>query len=334
MRCVYCPLSDKKKLRDVIYADEWMLKNENDTVKIIKEALYIKASGAGITGGDPLIVWRRTRRYIQLLKDNFGDEFHIHLYTTGTVNTERIPDLVNVGLDEIRFHPHPSEWRRMKDTNLSNVIERTVDTGVDTTIEIPSIPSMGDDILSLIIWSERSGVKYVNLNELEFSETNNEGLTNLGYTVKSDVSSAVLGSEETALRVLEKVKEKGLSIGCHYCSVSFKDGVQLKNRIKRRARSIAKPYDVITDDGTLLKGVIIHRSIVKLRSLHVKLIKEYSIPKRFVFFNKTQRRLETGGWILEEISDDVKKQGYECYLIEEYPTEDKLEVERIELPLK
>ena len=52
------------------------------------------------------------------------------------------------------------------------------------------------------------------------------------------------------------VQKKNLDIGVHYCSVSFKDGVQLKNRIKRRAEHIAKPYDVITNDGTLIKGAI------------------------------------------------------------------------------
>ncbi len=51
-------------------------------------------------------------------------------------------------------------------------------------------------------------------------------------------------------------QKKDLHIGVHYCSVSFKDGVQLKNRIKRRAKHIAKPYDVITKDGTSIKGAI------------------------------------------------------------------------------
>ena len=39
-------------------------------------------------------------------------------------------------------------------------------------------------------------------------------------------------------------------------------------------------------------------------------------------------------WILEKIAGDLKKQGFECYMIEEYPTADQLEVERAPLPLQ
>ena len=37
---------------------------------------------------------------------------------------------------------------------------------------------------------------------------------------------------------------------------SFKDVVQLRNRIKRRARRVAKKYDLVTDEGMLIKGII------------------------------------------------------------------------------
>jgi len=105
--CYYCPLSLKKGGNDRIFADEWELKNESDTKKLVHEAEYINAIGAGITGGDPLIVWKRTKTYISLLKDTFGSEFHIHLYTSGLKNAEKIQQLVSAGLDEIRFHPMP-----------------------------------------------------------------------------------------------------------------------------------------------------------------------------------------------------------------------------------
>ena len=52
--CFYCPLSFKKGGKDVIYADEWMLNDEDDVEKLIQEAIYIESEGAGITGGDPL----------------------------------------------------------------------------------------------------------------------------------------------------------------------------------------------------------------------------------------------------------------------------------------
>ncbi|MCJ7517453.1 MAG: radical SAM protein, partial [Methanomassiliicoccales archaeon] len=63
--CFYCPLSRKKKGRDVIYADEKRVRNDED---VIGEARSIDAEGTGITGGDPVLVLDRTIRYVTLLK--------------------------------------------------------------------------------------------------------------------------------------------------------------------------------------------------------------------------------------------------------------------------
>jgi len=93
-KCFYCPLSLEKTGKDRIFADEWELSNEDDIDKLIKEAEYIEATGAGITGGDPLVVWQRTKKYIKLLKEKFGQDFHIHLYTSGIKNGEHVGELV------------------------------------------------------------------------------------------------------------------------------------------------------------------------------------------------------------------------------------------------
>ena len=81
-KCYYCPLSARKLGKDRIFANEWELEDEKDKKKLLLEAEYIEATGAGITGGDPLIVWRRTKNFIIFLKETFGGDFHIHLYTS------------------------------------------------------------------------------------------------------------------------------------------------------------------------------------------------------------------------------------------------------------
>jgi len=331
--CYYCPLSFKKGGKDVIYADEWRLSNENDIETLLQEARFINAHGAGITGGDPLVVWKRVTTFIQVMKTTFGDKFHIHLYTSGLHHAEHIPDLVSAGLDEIRFHPRPQQWDTMSKNPLSQVITSAVKTGVDTAIEIPVIPGYFHQIFDLLRWSDHQGVSWVNLNELEFSERNTRAFSRLGFQVKSEVSSAVQGSQLLARRLLRSSAEESFSVGVHYCSVSFKDGVQLRNRIKRRAAHVAKPYDVVTEDGTLVRGIIVHRSTKRLHHLHQTLQSINKIPSRHLHYNTIKHRLEIGGWILETIADSLSKQGFQCYLIEEYPTADALEVERIPLPL-
>jgi pyruvate formate-lyase activating enzyme-like uncharacterized protein len=49
--------------------------------------------------------------------------------------------------------------------------------------------------------------------------------------------------------------------------------------------------------------------------------------------NKEKKRIEVGLWILEKIAPTLKKRGLQCFMIEEYPTADGLEVERTPLPL-
>jgi len=330
--CYYCPLSFKKSKKDVIYANEWKLKNESDTEKIIKEAHYINAEGAGITGGDPLTVYNRTKKYIQLLKDTFGEKFHIHLYTSGLQKAEHIPDIISAGLDEIRFHPEPKHWDKMHKSPIKKPILESVKTGIDVAIEIPAIPKKETQIHNLIEWADQKQIKYINLNELEFSEKNQQALTKLGYHVKSDISAAAVGSQKTALKVIETISKLDLNIGVHYCSVSFKDGVQLKNRIKRRAKNIKKEFEVITEDGTLLKGAIYNKNKT-LPEIKKILMEQFEIPEKYLIIDKEKNRIEIGLWILEKIAFDLKQNRFECYMVEEYPTADRLEVEKIPLPL-
>ena len=330
--CYYCPLSKEKLGKDRIFADEWEISNENDTEKLILEAKYIEATGSGITGGDPLVVWKRTKKYIQLLKNEFGNDFHIHLYTSGIKNYEYISDLIKAGLDEIRFHPMPTFWNKMDKSILKKSISNSLDTGCDVAIEIPAIPAMKNEIFSLVKWANDKNVCWVNLNELEFSETNANELNKKGFTVKDDISAAVKGSQETAYKVIELVSKEKLRIGVHYCSSSFKDGIQLRNRIKRRAKNTAKKSDIITKDGTFLKGVI-YSDRLNLDQIYEILIEEFKIDSSLIVLDKEKNRIELATWILEKIASNLVKKSMKCYLIEEYPTADRLEVEKTPLPL-
>ena len=182
--CFYCPLSNQKSGTDVIFADEWQLEQEKDTSIILQEAAYIEAKGAGITGGDPLSVWQRTKEYVTLLKNTFGDSFHIHLYTSGLTNQNGVKEIINAGVDEIRFHPEPYYWNKIEKSPLFPALKQAIDTNADVAFEIPAIPQMEQEILSLIHWAETENLQWVNLNELEFSERNEISLYQKGFVVK------------------------------------------------------------------------------------------------------------------------------------------------------
>ncbi len=331
--CFYCPLSFEKGGKDRIFADEWELNNENDTDKIIKEAKYIKATGAGITGGEPLLVWKRTKKYISLLKDEFGSNFHIHLYTRALKNSIHIDDFISAGLDEIRFHPSTINWNNMDKSPISKIIRETVKKDIDVAIEIPTIPEMKNEIVSLIKWSGRNDIEWVNINELEFSERNFEKFSIKNYTPKNDISSSVNGSEDTSYEILSEISEGDYQIGVHYCSCSFKDGVQLSNRIMRRAKNIVNKHEVISNDGTLIKGVIYPKYNNTLKSIYKILIHEFNIKNKKIFINMNKNRIEMEILKLNKIASKLNDKGLSAFLIEVYPTEDEIEVEKIPLPI-
>jgi pyruvate formate-lyase activating enzyme-like uncharacterized protein len=162
---------------------------------------------------------------------------------------------------------------------------------------------------------------FVNLNELEFSETNWKSLRTLGFDVKNDVSAGVKGSEDIALDLLRLRTD----IPLHYCSASFKDGVQLRRRIMRRAKNVRKPHEVLTKDGTLIKGVI---ETDDLSMTAACILKKFDVPGELIWSNPKKKRLEIAPWVLEEIAGEL---GLPAYIVEEYPTADALEVERIPL---
>lgn len=280
------------------------------------------ALGTGITGGDPLANTERTVESIKALKGHFGKSHHIHLYTS-TTDAKRIDRVARAGLDEIRFHPPMSMWRNLSDSPFANAVRKTKRLGMDTGLELPVMPGREDDFVRAIAFSDELGLDFVNLNELEFSETNWRSLRALGFDTKEkdDVSSGVQGSEELALDLLQLKTDVPL----HYCSSAFKDGVQLRKRIMRRARNVRKPHEVLTKDGTFLKGVI-ETDLVAATAAYV--MHRFNVPGRLVWSDPQKKRLEIAPWVLEEIAAELDSP---TYIVEEYPTADRLEVERTPL---
>ncbi|MGC9514943.1 radical SAM protein, partial [Methanocrinis sp.] len=105
--CFYCPLSEERRGKDVVYANERRAGSDSE---IIEEAHAIGALGTGITGGEPLLKMEFVLRSIRSLKREFGEDHHIHLYTGARPGPSSLRALAEAGLDEIRFHPPTSDW--------------------------------------------------------------------------------------------------------------------------------------------------------------------------------------------------------------------------------
>ncbi|MBI0583822.1 MAG: radical SAM protein [Methanomassiliicoccus sp.] len=307
--CFYCPLSLEKRGKDVLFANERRVSSDEE---IIDEAKMIGARGTGITGGDPAACLDRTVHLIKLLKERFGPEHHIHLYTS-SLDPEVYRALEEAGLDELRVHPSAEMWTSMHGTALASFKSGS---GMRIGLEVPALPGEEERLLALVAYAGETGLDFINLNELEFSEGNWERLEQRGLGVKDEISSAVRGSEETAMAVVSSAK----GVPVHYCSSSFKDSVQLRERIKRRAARTALPSDIITEEGTLLKGVVEGPA-----DEIMAVLREMGVPAELFRKDEEKKRVEVAPWVLEEIISELP---YESFLVEEYPTADRLEVER------
>ncbi|HEY7513483.1 MAG TPA: radical SAM protein [Vicinamibacteria bacterium] len=316
--CFYCPVSDEKMYRDVVFADEKRVESDAD---VIEEARAIRAKGAGITGGDPLEAVERTCHYIRLLKGTFGRGFHTHLYTMST-DADKIRALAAAGLDEVRFHVPPGLWVRARKSGFVSAVRLAKSLGMTVGLEVPLIPEREEDLLDLIAWAEEEGLAFVNLDEMEFSDANFARMKARGYEIKHELAYGVKGGDAAALRILERPWKTTV----HYCTSGYKDGWQLRTRIRRRAESVARPWDVISEDGTLIKGVIEGEGLGDLMG---ELATKHRVPSRFMGFDGARKRIEIAPWILEEIAPQL---GRPSYVVEEYPTADQLEVERTRLP--
>ena len=315
--CFYCPVSDERMYRDVVYADEKRVTRDED---VLEEARAIRAKGAGITGGDPFDAIDRTCHYIRLLKGAFGSEFHTHLYTMST-DPEKIRRLAEAGLDELRFHVPPGLWSRAGASGFTEATRLARSLRMTVGLEVPLIPEREEGLVRLIEWAEAEGLAFVNLNEMEFSDANFARMKRRGYERKHDLSYGVRGADPVALRILARPWRTTV----HYCTSGYKDAWQLRTRIKRRAEHVARPWDVVTEDGTLIKGVIEGDGLDDLlRDLDLT----HRVPPDLRALDGTRRRIEIAPWVLERIAARL---GRPSFVVEEYPTADALEVERTRL---
>ena len=316
--CFYCPLSEEKRGRDVLFANERPANGEDE---VLEEARLIDAEGTGVTGGDPAEVLDRVEWLVGALKAEFGPDHHVHLYTSRPLGRVELERLAAAGVDEVRFHPPVEALRDVAAAGYARAVAEAAGLGMEAGYEVPVLPDRAEDLRALLGSAlDAEGSPFVNLNELEFSHTNADALRARGHEVRNDVSAAVAGSEELGRALVEEFGPRGLPV--HYCSASFKDAVQLRRRLARRARNVARPHELVTDDQTILKGIV---ETEDPEGVARELMARFDVPAELMLVDSQRGLLEVAAWVLEELADEIDA---DCYLVEEYPSYDRLEVER------
>ncbi len=311
----YCPISEKRRDKDISYIDEIRIFSKED---IIDELTKINAKGISLTGGEPLTKenFNKTLDYIKFLKKIMGNKFHIHLYTNGLNFSDLIAnELINAGLDEIRFHPPKDKWKNIK---------YAMNKGISVGAEVPIIPNDAyvNDLKQFILYLDSIGADFINLNEFEYCFPNSQSLQERGYELKENTIASVKNSKENALEIMKEMGPKINSLNIHFCSIRAKDYYQLKNRYLQRAKNIRKPYETITEEGLLLYGLI-EGNDENLKKIYEILIHKSRLSKKLIQFNKTSIELPYYILIEDSILDLIEKLILQPYILETLPFQRK-----------
>ncbi len=187
------------------------------------------------------------------------------------------------------------------------------------------LPEKERELKSLLRALDRIGVDFVNLNELEFSETNEEQLRARGYRTDAWNGWGVRGSRAVAERL---VREMRLSVPVHYCSSRFKDGVQLRQRLLRQAERTAPSFAERTTDGTVVLGVVEAPDGGDLPRWAARVARRVRAAEGDYRLDVARRRVELAPEALRRVA---RRLPWPAFEVEEYPTSDALEVERAPL---
>jgi len=294
--CDFCPLSGLRKNQKVTYANERKIKKFKEIIEEVKNS---NAKGCSLTGGDPLLKLSRTLSFAKKLKRYFGQNFHIHIYVSTKLVTEKKLKKLAEYVDEIRFHPDLEKnlSEEAEKINLAKKFWKKENIG----IELPIFPDKEKEILEIAKLTNQT-ISFLNLNELESGEFSEEKITRKykinpdGYTIKNSISAGK--------KIIKKLAKQFPKLNIHLCTARLKNWHQYRNRLKNY--KISK-YGKKTDEGT----VIYFKTSMKNK----KLVKDFVLDKK-------KKQL-----ILNPIEVSKLKSKIKIYRVEEYPTYDRDEAE-------
>lgn len=328
--CDYCPLSENRREIDWMFANERRV-DIGDWQAVIEEARAMNATGAGITGGDPVMARDRVFEACKILKNEFGDDFHLHMYTSIPFKAEWANDFAEAGLDEIRFH-----FLDMESEKYTQTMAACVESGMLTGVEIPCEPDKEDELMELLETMRDMPVQFLNLNELEITVGNHDNMEIRGFNLSEEITAGAAGSGELATRMRDRVM--AASIGAadpedgtvrepypyhlKFCTATYKDSGQLRRRFIRRGEHTISPHEILTEDGTLLFGAVDcsqEDSEGWIEEIHT----ETGLPRRFMLYDSENERIELPLSMAEELVGEIDAP---ISLVEVHPTHERLEM--------
>ncbi|MFB6142551.1 MAG: radical SAM protein, partial [Halorientalis sp.] len=156
---------------------------------------------------------------------------------------------------------------------------------------------------------DEGAAEFCNVNEFEMSQGNYRRMQEAGFELKDGHMSAVEDTREAILDVM------GDHPKVYFCTSVFKDAAQHRRRLKRMARTVRRPFDEVTDDGTLVYGKT---------WAEPDRLERLGVPEEY--YTVKSDHVEVAWWLLEEMVAEGDLE--EGEIVEQYPTYDGQVVER------
>ena len=262
----------------------------------------------------------RSLEAVKQLKAAFGPEHHIHLYTSIPFATTHAKDFGDAGLDEIRFHFLDGTVDKYLD-----VMQACVDAGIQVGVELPCEPDKEEQLFRLLDQIHTSPASFLNLNELEITVGNQENMDVRGFNLSGGITAAAEGSADLALRLKDAAEP--LDFHLKYCSARYKDAGQLRARFRRRGQATLRPYEVLSNDDTILFGAV-PTLLADAMDDVAELKEELGVADGWIRYDAHHERIELPLSLAEELADMLE---VPVFLVEVHPTHDRLEVGLVHL---
>ncbi|MFW5821446.1 MAG: radical SAM protein [Bacteroidota bacterium] len=236
--CFYCPSSQLKD--EPPSTQSLTFPDPRDYAAYINR---IGFKGVSFSGGEPLLFFDRTLRYLEEIRRKCSPDLYIWMYTNGILaDQEKLKKLARRGLNEVRFDIGATAFSLDRLKIAKNIIPAV-------TIEIPAIPEEKEKIIRLLPEMEKAGVKNLNLHQMRLTHHNAARLLKRKYTLLPAEKPVVVESELTALEIMNYAKNHDINIGINYCSFFFKNRFQQSGFRKLLGSTLVNGDRPITENG-------------------------------------------------------------------------------------
>lgn len=239
--CFFCP--SQQDLSDELPSSQLKIFETPDV--FADYVRYFGFKGVSISGGEPLLNFKKSLSYIEKIREKCADDIYFWLYTNGLKGTKQHYQTLNrAGINEIRMNLCASNY------NL-DLIERAHPHIQNLTVEIPAIPEDYKKVIAILPQLVSAGVKHLNLHTLRPTSYNAGKLISKNYTFAHGDGITVIESEITALKILNFAVKHNLDIGINYCSFHYKYNFQKSGYRKILAKKLILKHQEVTSKGYL-----------------------------------------------------------------------------------